>query len=882
MTDTPANFFAGIRVAPPKPNGRQWGRSLNAGAVVDSLEHRRHLASGTFDSTFDVNGIAFIDNAAAINDAFAAGGIATDPPISFASKVGQTNYGDTYPSYTSVAPDGSGYAVSRVFYSQINPNYQQSRFAYGITKLKPNGIADSSFGNNGALLSDFIASSVGPVSPNASYAVNDADVSGSGYLYVAGGIIGENGSGYYATPAITRYSSTGVEDTSYLSGNISNRSGLFTGIAFQVSGGIDPSVIVVDTEGSVNRVLPDGTYDANFGGSVSGNSFDTGVPLDADLLDVRLLHPLDPASPIYVLGAGPTLTNPSSDADTASTLYRLNADGTGAAVLHRVTNTDVLATFPDANPSARFRAIPDGYYGGQLFYFNSRPNGLIRLDSDGKTIVAAGFEGDGTILYRLTSTGQLDPTFGTGGMVRIPNVSPTGLEIISSAAGDYKVLLLGEPGGLIRSQAELIQFNSDGTPDPTFPQVVNPLYLPPYGGEYDGAATAELEEDFGTLPIPRPRLVIAGSIGLTQDNSGRPVLAGGAAFGYQDDDGVTHSGDGILMYRLMSEGDGGNPGGGDTQFSTVIDFEANLNTRRDPTAYDLYHEDGYDLLVTNVSNQPTSDKLLIYGPSSGYSSHVAQPSNFGEGVQITRSDSGTFGPVSFDLLGSIYGNPADIDVHARLSDGSVVNAGVFCTQGSKTDATTVNVLFENIVLLEYNFQGGLDPDGMSSKYGAYGAVDNITIFSDTPVTPEAIPGGLTGTYFNNANFTDEKFSRVDPTVTLYSGFGSPAPSIDPDTFSIRWSGAISAPVAGSYIFRVSYDDGILLKVGGQTLIDDLNNGPERISVASVPVTFATGSFLPISISYLENTGASNVRFEWLRPSDFDFTPVSESYLRPTL
>src|SRR3712207_5082677 len=52
--------------------------------------------------------------------------------------------------------------------------------------------------------------------------------------------------------------------------------------------------------------------------------------------------------------------------------------------------------------------------------------------------------------------------------------------------------------------------------------------------------------------------------------------------------------------------------------------------------------------------------------------------------------------------------------------------------------------------------------------------------------------GLLGEYYNNANFTDLKLTRVDPLLNFSWDTGSPAPTISPDTFSVRWTGQLEA------------------------------------------------------------------------------------------
>src|SRR5207237_6763807 len=88
-------------------------------------------------------------------------------------------------------------------------------------------------------------------------------------------------------------------------------------------------------------------------------------------------------------------------------------------------------------------------------------------------------------------------------------------------------------------------------------------------------------------------------------------------------------------------------------------------------------------------------------------------------------------------------------------------------------------------------------------------------------TKPASTAGLHGQYFNNSDFTAPVLTRTDQNINFNWGTGSPAPGIDPDTFSVRWIGKISVPTTGRYTFYTTTDDGVRLWVNNQLLIDQL-------------------------------------------------------------
>jgi len=89
--------------------------------------------------------------------------------------------------------------------------------------------------------------------------------------------------------------------------------------------------------------------------------------------------------------------------------------------------------------------------------------GAIALQSNGEILVAAGSPG---VIARFTSAGQLDTTFGTGGVANL--VSPFPTQILVLASG--KILVsAGAPLPTPTAQASIVsRYNSNGSLDTTF------------------------------------------------------------------------------------------------------------------------------------------------------------------------------------------------------------------------------------------------------------------------------------------------------------------------------------------------------------------------------------------------------------------------------
>lgn len=98
---------------------------------------------------------------------------------------------------------------------------------------------------------------------------------------------------------------------------------------------------------------------------------------------------------------------------------------------------------------------------------------------------------------------------------------------------------------------------------------------------------------------------------------------------------------------------------------------------------------------------------------------------------------------------------------------------------------------------------------------------------------------------------------------------TPDPVIDPDTFSVRWSGKIRADIEGDYLFATVSDDGIRLVIDGTAIIDNWAAHPVTTDYAAV----ALGEGLhDIEVVYYNDTGDGIASVLW-RPPGQDYLGV---------
>ncbi|UCE49721.1 MAG: hypothetical protein JSW47_06145, partial [Phycisphaerales bacterium] len=81
-------------------------------------------------------------------------------------------------------------------------------------------------------------------------------------------------------------------------------------------------------------------------------------------------------------------------------------------------------------------------------------------------------------------------------------------------------------------------------------------------------------------------------------------------------------------------------------------------------------------------------------------------------------------------------------------------------------------------------------------------------------------GGLKGEYFDNASVQGEPvLTRLDPGIDFSWGADSPDPSINAESFSVRWRGELEIAFTEAYRFYGITEDGVRLWIDDQLMID---------------------------------------------------------------
>jgi beta-glucosidase len=193
-------------------------------------------------------------------------------------------------------------------------------------------------------------------------------------------------------------------------------------------------------------------------------------------------------------------------------------------------------------------------------------------------------------------------------------------------------------------------------------------------------------------------------------------------------------------------------------------------------------------------------------------------------------------------------------------------------------AKTIAVIGPNATALESlegNYSGQpshpiLPLDGIEERFTTSGKVlyaQGSSYVAGFPVTvPRSVlrsgsDAGLKGEYFNNAEWQGQPvLTRIDKQVDFDWAATSPAEVVPPTAFSVRWSGSIAVPGAGSYVFHISPEhcspcdgaDNFRLYLDDKQVLEAGRDGKQSTGKDSYTMRFADSAPHAIRLEYAHN------------------------------
>jgi beta-glucosidase len=122
--------------------------------------------------------------------------------------------------------------------------------------------------------------------------------------------------------------------------------------------------------------------------------------------------------------------------------------------------------------------------------------------------------------------------------------------------------------------------------------------------------------------------------------------------------------------------------------------------------------------------------------------------------------------------------------------------------------------------------------------------------------------GVFAAYYNNSDLSGTPaYTSVEEQLQGDWHNLSPAPGINPDNFSVRYSGYITAPVSGLYEFRLSSDDFARLYLNDKLFIDNWGEARRRQGKTQ-QIPLREGQRIPVRLDYAETDENASVSVRW--------------------
>ena len=123
--------------------------------------------------------------------------------------------------------------------------------------------------------------------------------------------------------------------------------------------------------------------------------------------------------------------------------------------------------------------------------------------------------------------------------------------------------------------------------------------------------------------------------------------------------------------------------------------------------------------------------------------------------------------------------------------------------------------------------------------------------------------GLRAEYFDAQDLSGApKVTRFDRSIDFDWGEGAPAPIVEGDSFSVRWTAKLDVPTAGSYTIEAFTDDGVRVFVDGRQIVSDWTAHSPASRSGSITLTAGLHDF---KMEYFEQGGGALAKVYWSGP-----------------
>jgi YVTN family beta-propeller protein len=136
--------------------------------------------------------------------------------------------------------------------------------------------------------------------------------------------------------------------------------------------------------------------------------------------------------------------------------------------------------------------------------------------------------------------------------------------------------------------------------------------------------------------------------------------------------------------------------------------------------------------------------------------------------------------------------------------------------------------------------------------------------------------GARAAFFNNLGFEgDPVVQRLDAIDIAFDG--SPAPGVNANGYSIRWTALVQAPATGTYRWQVTTDRRVRVRIDSRTVLDRWTD--RALSTEnSASVNLAAGQWVRLTVETSNAGGGGQLRLRWRLPGSGEFLPMGAERL----
>jgi beta-glucosidase len=198
----------------------------------------------------------------------------------------------------------------------------------------------------------------------------------------------------------------------------------------------------------------------------------------------------------------------------------------------------------------------------------------------------------------------------------------------------------------------------------------------------------------------------------------------------------------------------------------------------------------------------------------------------------------------------------------------------------KKEIKTIAVIGPNadapeVLLGNYNGQpvksvtplAGIQEKVESATKVIYALGSTLTGNAGATVPASALPGGFKGEYFNNKELQGQPILvRNDAQINFDWSRGRPAPEMNEDGFSVRWTGKFVPPETGQYQLGAMADDGVRVYLDDRLLVDAwATEQLSQIRTVMKEIRLEGGRSYDVRFEYCENIRNAIAKFFWSFP-----------------